>query len=300
MLHIASVERETGISKDVLRKWESRYQFPNPVRRLDGDRYYPRDQVDRLRAIKRLMDAGFRPAQVVPVQPEELARLAAGLADRGHGGAASGVFDEVFALLVGQNIQALDYLLRAQLAKQGLAMFVLETIAPLTEVVGEAWADGRLQVHQEHAYSNVVESVLRSAIGGLGQASGNAPRVILATPSGELHVLGILMTQAVLALQGASPIQLGPQVPVGDIVDAVHQYRADVVGLSFSWSYPSRQAKAVLKELRRALDPGVEVWAGGRAVTRLGKMPSGIHALPTFPEALGRLEAIRSTSGTAG
>jgi methanogenic corrinoid protein MtbC1 len=181
-----------------------------------------------------------------------------------------------------------------------MAAFVLETIAPLTEAVGEAWADGRLQVHQEHAYSVVVESILRSAIGGLGQSSGNAPRVILATPSGELHALGILMTQAVLSLQGAHPIQLGPQVPVGDIVGAVQQHRADIVGLSFSWSYPPRQAKAVLSELRRVLDPAVEVWAGGRAVTRLGRMPAGVYALPTFPEALARLEAIRCIPGTDG
>ena len=51
---IANVERETGLSKDLLRMWERRYGFPAPTRDANGDRIYPADQVDRLRRIKRL------------------------------------------------------------------------------------------------------------------------------------------------------------------------------------------------------------------------------------------------------
>ena len=62
-LNIAAVERETGLSKDVLRKWEIRYGFPAPQRDSLGERAYPADQVNRLRLIKRLMDAGMRPSR---------------------------------------------------------------------------------------------------------------------------------------------------------------------------------------------------------------------------------------------
>ena len=51
-LPISVVERETGIPKDLLRMWERRYGFPLPGRDAQGDRVYPRDQVDKLRTVR--------------------------------------------------------------------------------------------------------------------------------------------------------------------------------------------------------------------------------------------------------
>ena len=39
-LNISAVEREAGLSKDVLRMWERRYGFPKPVRDENGERRY--------------------------------------------------------------------------------------------------------------------------------------------------------------------------------------------------------------------------------------------------------------------
>jgi len=75
-LTIASVERDTGLSKDTLRVWERRYGFPAPGRDALGERLYPLDQVDKLRTLKRLLDLGHRPGRVVGLPIEELQRLA--------------------------------------------------------------------------------------------------------------------------------------------------------------------------------------------------------------------------------
>ena len=40
LLNISAVERETGLSKDVLRMWERRYGFPKPDRDENGERQY--------------------------------------------------------------------------------------------------------------------------------------------------------------------------------------------------------------------------------------------------------------------
>ena len=57
-LSIAAIERDTGLSKDLLRVWERRYGFPQPQRDANGERLYPPEQLQRLRAIKRLRAAG--------------------------------------------------------------------------------------------------------------------------------------------------------------------------------------------------------------------------------------------------
>ena len=73
---IAAVERDTGLSKDTLRVWERRYGFPCPDRDAAGDRCYPANQVERLRTIRRLLDAGHRPGRIVGLAPQELQTLA--------------------------------------------------------------------------------------------------------------------------------------------------------------------------------------------------------------------------------
>mgnify|MGYP000750619079 CR=1 FL=1 len=73
--NIAAVERDTGLSKDVLRMWERRYGFPVPERDANGERLYPADQVEKLRMIRRLLDHGRRPARVVGASVEELSAM---------------------------------------------------------------------------------------------------------------------------------------------------------------------------------------------------------------------------------
>ena len=60
---IAAVERDTGLSKDTLRVWERRYGFPHPDRDQFGERVYPIEQVDKLRVLRRLMDAARAQAE---------------------------------------------------------------------------------------------------------------------------------------------------------------------------------------------------------------------------------------------
>src|SRR5512139_579181 len=100
--NIAAVERDTGLSKDVLRMWERRYGFPVPGRDSNGERSYPPEQVERLRLIKRLMDAGHRPGKLIATPAEELSmlvprRTAPGTATRNAG--ASGELDKLLALI---------------------------------------------------------------------------------------------------------------------------------------------------------------------------------------------------------
>src|SRR3954465_3459546 len=75
-LNISAVEREAGLSKDVLRMWERRYGFPKPRRDENGERQYSVVEVSKLRAIKRLMDVGMRPGKIITLAAEELNALA--------------------------------------------------------------------------------------------------------------------------------------------------------------------------------------------------------------------------------
>lgn len=81
MMSIAAVERDTGLSKDTLRVWERRYDFPQPVRDAQGERSYPLDQIEKLRLIKRLLDVGHRPSRLVSLPLDDLQALTERSAD---------------------------------------------------------------------------------------------------------------------------------------------------------------------------------------------------------------------------
>ena len=93
-LGIAAVERETGLSKDLLRVWERRYGFPQPQRDAQVERLYPLEQVQRLRWIKRLLDQGARPGQVVSLPPDALQKCLEALGKEGAGAVHRSTQDE--------------------------------------------------------------------------------------------------------------------------------------------------------------------------------------------------------------
>lgn len=281
---ISAVERDVGLSKDVLRVWERRYGFPNPARDANGERLYPAEQVARLRLVKRLMDRGYRPGRLLSSSVQELEALSTTSKAAVPDPASQYTSDlgELMALV--QSHEAVAYLqgLRQQLARQGLRTFVQDTVAPLTMHIGTAWEEGRLQVYEEHLFTELTTRVLRQAIAAV--PGGLKPKVLLTTVPNEPHAMGLLMVEAVLSLEGAHCISLGTQMPIADIAQASAAHQADVVALSFSGAFPARHIPALLVQLRTAMPRESQLWAGGAAVQKLAP-PEGVTVFATLDEA---------------
>jgi DNA-binding transcriptional MerR regulator/methylmalonyl-CoA mutase cobalamin-binding subunit len=298
---IAAVERDTRISKDTLRIWERRYQFPVPERDAFGERVYPPEQIDKLRIIKRLMALGMRPGKLMRYSLEELRALrppaagnTAGNKGRGDGhtdagkASASSELQSMIDLILQHRIDRLRATLGQQVLRLGLARFVIDIVAPLNEAVGEAWVVGELAIFEEHLYTESVKVVLRNAIASVPRHAGT-PRVLLTTFPREEHALGLLMAEAVLAIDGAHCISLGVETPLPEIVRAAVSQQADIIALSFSAAYPANGLADALAELRAALPASIAVWAGGAAVAQLRRPPPGVgilHHLDALHEAL--------------
>lgn len=293
--NIAAVERDTGLSKDVLRVWERRYGFPVPERDANGERSYPAEQVERLRLIKRLMDLGHRPGKLLATPADELLSLAPRRSPT-HLDSPSGAadLDELLALIKQHDGAAFHQALQQRLARQGLQAFVQDTIAPLTQRIGEAWEDGSIEVFEEHLFTELTKRLLRQAIATLpGGSSG--PRILLTSVPDEPHVLGLLMVETLLTLEGAECIPLGTQMPLLEIGRAAEAHRADIVALSFSLAFPQRQIPGLLQQLRMVLPASIRLWAGGGGVQRLAPI-DGVDLLPNIAAAMSALASWRSAS----
>jgi DNA-binding transcriptional MerR regulator/methylmalonyl-CoA mutase cobalamin-binding subunit len=295
-LGISATERETGLGKDTLRVWERRYGFPRPARDANGERLYPAEQVDRLRLIKRLMDQGHRPGRLMAASEQDLQALYAPAAAPLRPATEEETMQRQFlALVKAHDVPQLRSALNQAMLRRGLQEFVLHSLAALNHAVGEAWMRGEFEIFEEHLYTEQVQALLRQAISTLPARSGR-PRILLTTLPEEQHGLGLLMAEALLALDGASCVSLGTQTPLFDIGLAARSQQADVVALSFSDAYPSRQIAPQLAQLRTMLPETTELWAGGGAAARLAAQ-QGIRAMPTLPDALAALADWRDRHG---
>lgn len=282
-LSIAAVERDTGLTKDTLRVWERRYGFPTPGRDSFGERTYPIEQVERLRLIKRLLDAGWRPGRLMKMAPEEIFALAEAVPGPAQAAAAPASCEplEPFLDLVRQHDPAaLHRELGRMLSRLGAYRFVTDLVAPLNAAVGDAWLRGRLQVFEEHAYTEEVQVVMRQAISQIPLPSTQArPCVLLSTFPGEPHGLGLLMAETLFRLEGCACVSLGVQTPLLDIVRAAQAHQAQIVALGFSGILGAQQVVDGLTDLRARLPGPIELWAGGSAAVLARRPVPGVRVV---------------------
>jgi len=282
-VNIAAVERDTGLSKDTLRVWERRYGFPAPQRDAAGQRVYTSDDVEKLRAAKRLLDHGYRPGKILGYTAERMVQIADAAAPRSEARADAlregAAVEALLALIQTHRVEELRRQLGQSLLRLGLGRFIAEVVAPLNTRIGDAWSRGRLEIFEEHLYTECIQGILRNAVSGIPRPGLDPPRVMLTTFPRESHGLGLLMAEAIFALEGCGCISLGVQTPVPDIVRAAMLKRADIVALSFSDAINANQAGDGVSELRALLPESVELWVGGSCPVPERRLQNGIERL---------------------
>jgi hypothetical protein len=277
------IDRETGISKDLLRKWRSRYGFPTPVKLEEGGQAYPLEQIKKLRLIKRLLDAGLRPATIIGKTIVELDRLIAATSPDQTGKPLSRSSEDAIRLLRSNDFDGLTQLLVKELTRLGLTEFVRQTVAPLAEGLGVAWAKGEIDVYHEHFCSDAIIQLLHAEL-SFAKSKKGYPRILFCAPPDERHILGMLMAQSVLAGSGANCISLSSHAPLYELKKAALAWQADIVGISFSFAFPKRGIRPLLLHLRTLLPDGVEIWAGGAGAAHIKRSIAGVRIFTDLDE----------------
>jgi MerR family transcriptional regulator, light-induced transcriptional regulator len=156
----SEIERLTGFGIDKLRKWRQRFGFPLTQHEVDGRVIYSTESVERLLVIKRLIEAGFRPGQVVANTAVENLKMVADLNLFKPNVERSESTNAFISLLKRSDSEAFKAMLSKRRAKQTMLDFVQQTIAPLMVSIGDAWLSGEIDVYHEHLCSSMIERYL--------------------------------------------------------------------------------------------------------------------------------------------
>jgi MerR family transcriptional regulator, light-induced transcriptional regulator len=276
---IRAVSKQTGISIDTLRAWEKRYQVVVPLRDERG-RLYTEADMQRLRLLSSAVEKGHAIGRVASLSNEDLESLVLSppLNVREAEPAKTSV-EESFPpqpqahRAVMEAVERLDYaeaerelsLLAALLPPREL---VHSVALPLMRQVGEAWHAGKLSIAQEH----MTTSLLRNQLGALiplQRRSSPAAKLLFATPSGELHEFGILVSAMLAAGGGLGITYLGANLPGDEIVFAAQKTAPQVVVLGFMGANGAKMGLAEIQKIAHKLPAQIELWVGG---TRNGEM----------------------------
>ena len=283
MLSIGVVARQTGIEVGTLRKWEDRYGFPRPLRQQSGQRRYLSSDVEKLLIVVRRIAMGERVGKIIRELNGATStnQQDACLAQRNF--PVLETISDVLAALLRHDFPALKSALELALSTRSILEFIEEIAGPATYQVGEYWVRGELPIFGEHLFSSVLESLLlREA--SLSKAATKQPSVLLTTPAGDIHTLGLSMVNAVLGEAGVASMRLQGGLPLPEIVAATAVYGLKAVGVSASCYCPPKMLRALMQQLRAALPVHVALWFGGAGVDRVSKIPPGVTVFGSMHE----------------
>lgn len=269
MYTIKQASLRSGVGIPLIRAWERRYGVVAPVRTPAGYRLYDDEAIDRLRAMRRLVEAGWSPREAAPrvraLEAEALGSLAAGGAGQ-PGGETARARDELIGRIVTAAARLDQGALEGALDEAfGASRFEAATqgvVLPAMVGVGEAWERGDLDVGAEHAASAAVLRRLGAAYQAAG-TGGGAATVLVGLPPGSLHELAALAFATAARRAGLAVVYLGANVPIGSWLAAARETRAGAVVLGAIMTEDAAAAGDVFAVLAAEL-PDVVRAVGGR------------------------------------
>lgn len=270
---IKVVARRTGLSPDLIRAWERRYEAIEPQRSDTKRRLYTDADVEKLRLLRRATLAGRRIGDVASLSTKALAELVG--ADesavaqapapgptRPTRGSAREHFEACLMAVEQLNAPALESALAAAAVALSTPLVIDEVIVPLLEHIGEQCHQGVIRIANEHMASATIRTFLGSLVMSANMAD-TGPGMVVTTPAGQWHELGALMVAITASAAGWRTIYLGPNIPAEEIAFAATQNEVAIVALSVGCLTDERKLTAELRKLRRYLPEDVQMWVGG-------------------------------------
>ena len=303
---IKVVAKRTGLSAHVIRIWEKRYNAVTPVRTDTNRRRYTDGDITRFVLLKRATESGRSIGQIANLTDEQLRALID--QDRPTSDALVKSSPDLISddnrpslqlaikAVEEMNSDAL-YTVLSQAAVDFNQLDLIETvITPLMHRIGEMWREGKLRIAHEHLSYAVVRGFLEN-LNAAYATSPDAPNIVVATPSGQLHELGALIAATVATSEGWQVTYLGASLPAEEIALAARKKNARAVALSVVYPGDDPQLNAELYRLRLMLPDQVALLVGGRVATQYRTAIEAIGAIEIkhARDLSRRLQTMRTT-----
>jgi DNA-binding transcriptional MerR regulator len=238
---IGELSRRTGVSPELLRAWERRYELLQPTRSAGGLRLYSPNDLVRVQAMQQHLADGFAAAEAATLA----ARATARDQETATPDAADRLADALASFDDGDAHAAFD----ALLARLSIDTLLRDVIVPYLHELGDRWERGEASIAQEHFASTLLRGRLLGLARGWGRGIG--PVAVLACAPGEQHDLGLIAFGLTLRARGWRIVYLGADTPIASVADTVWSIDPAFVVVSAVNPRVFRRHAAELQKLSR-------------------------------------------------
>ena len=182
---------------------------------------------------------------------------------------------------------------------------VNNTLLDGMKTVGELFGSGQMQLPFVLQSAEVMKTAVAHLEPHMEKVEGQdgKGRIVLATVKGDVHDIGKNLVDIILSNNGYDVVNLGIKQPVGTILDAADEHRADVIGMSGLLVKSTVIMKENLQEMNsRGIATRYPVILGGAALTRayveqdLGEVFDGeVHYARDAFEGLRLMDRVMAT-----
>ena len=291
---IRVVSRRTGLTPALLRAWEKRYGVVAPSRTDGGQRQYSDDDVHRLALLHRVVEEGRSIRQVADLSMSELERLveedqaerrAPPRAEPLDTLSVAGILEQAERSVDEMDAIHLEQVLTRGAMALSVGILIDDVVLPLLERIGGSWRERRLGPAQEHLASRVIRRFLDWLLSTVS-VGDEAPVLLAATPAGESHEFGALLSAVFAATEGWQGVFIGPDLPASEIAAAALRLKARAVALSVVDPMMTDALPEEVRDLRERLPAAVRIIVGGpREITAgLSRTVEGVEVMAAMGE----------------
>lgn len=266
----------TGLSEFTLRGWEGRYQAFKPDRTDTGRRLYSKKDLKRAFLLRELTRLGRRIGDVAHMSNVNLEKELNHSSSQVSALRAQSVdcADSILRLVFLHNWDELKNTLEGLLARRSPLSAIEKVILPILSQLGYYTGSGQLSVAQEHVLSSLIKEQLYMLLLKVSKIKTKSNRfsVLVATPEGDHHEIGILIAHVMFTAAGARSLFIGPNTPKKDLCETALRFGATHILLAATVTRregAQDEMFSYVHYLDQNLPKSVSLWVGGRTFEKL-------------------------------
>lgn len=269
---IKDMERLSGIKAHTLRIWEHRYGILRPLRNDGNHRFYSNEDLKILLRVVFLYGKGQRIGDIACLSQDKIQQLLDQEQQNGRSVQASIV--GLTEAILDFDEEAMDKIFRRISRQFGFSGAMLEVVFPMLNQLGQLWMTDRLAPGQEHFASNFI---LRKTLHAKNEIEKTTLKkqglVMLFTPTGEFHEIGLLFMSYLLNLNGFNTVYIGANASL-EVIEMFYQKRRPTHFFVYLTSNLQDVEPEEYLRLLVTRYPDAGIVAGGKVVSELPQIPS--------------------------
>ena len=231
----------SGVASATIRAWEKRYNAVIPDRAENKHRLYSETDIEKLAVLFRLTELGQSIGKIAHLGLEELKEVYARLMHKPYEDKhvlspnhdkidIEKMLNSFFLALSAYKLDIISHELEKAKSLLSPRELCLNILIPLFQEIGNKVYRNELSMAQEHTVSALVRFYLGQMIGQHYQKALLRDELILiTTPEGEMHEVGILGAALLCVNYGIKIIYLGANLPAESLAEAANALNAKAI-----------------------------------------------------------------------